>query len=82
MFFPFISYFAGEFLGVSGIITVVASGFVISGVFSRTTTKQISPKVSKTSIVSSSVWEVLIFTLTGIVFVILGDTLPSIVIAS
>lgn len=55
LFFPFISYFTGEFFGVSGIISVVASGFVMSGFFSKASTKDISPKISKTNIVSTSV---------------------------
>ena len=53
--FPFIVYFAAEAFHFSGIIAVVAAGIVSSGFLSSTTAKDISPKVSKMNIVSTSV---------------------------
>lgn len=76
LFMPFISYFCAEAFGVSGILSVVAAGLVSSGLFSRKKTKYMTPEISKISIVSSSVWDVFIFALNGIVFVMLGATLP------
>lgn len=76
LFMPFISYFSAEAFSVSGILSVVAAGLVSSGLFSRKKTKNISPNISKLSIVSTSVWDVFIFALNGIVFVMLGAVLP------
>lgn len=76
LFLPFIVYFAAESFHVSGILAVVAAGLVSSGLFSRKKTKNLNPNISKLSIVSSSVWEVFIFALNGIVFVMLGAILP------
>ena len=76
LFMPFISYFCAEAFGVSGILSVVAAGLVSSGLFSKKKTKNLNPKISKLSIVSTSVWDVFVFALNGIVFVMLGATLP------
>lgn len=68
---PFIAFLIGEGIGVSGVLTVVATGVVFS--ISRA---QVGPAASKMRIVSSSVWDVLSFALNGIVFVMLGIMLP------
>lgn len=70
---PFIIYLASELLGVSGILAVVAAGLLLS----TYTDRLIGPAASRLSIVSTSVWRVLAFTLNGIVFVMLGLQLPN-----
>ncbi len=69
---PFIVYFISELAGVSGILAVVACGIV----WSLNKSKKISPYRSRLNIALSSVWNVLGFTLNGIVFVLLGLQLP------
>ena len=71
VFTPFIIFLFGDAIHVSGILAVVAAGLVIS-----LTPRRIGPVQSHYSIVSSSVWRVLAYTLNGIVFVLLGMQLP------
>lgn len=71
VFSPFIVFLLAESLHVSGILAVVAAGLLITIL-----PQGIGPMKSKHSIVSSSVWRVLSFTLNGIVFVLLGTQLP------
>lgn len=71
VFTPFIVFLVGDTLHVSGILAVVAAGVVTTF-----TPRRIGPAQSHYSIVSSSVWRVLAFTLNGIVFVLLGMQLP------
>ena len=68
---PFAAYLLGEVAGVSGVILVVACGVTMSLV-----PRDIGPAMSRQSIVSGSVWEVLTFALNGVVFVLLGTQLP------
>lgn len=70
---PFVIYVTAEALTVSGIISVVAAGLLMSSVEER----KISPSASRMSIVNSSVWGVAAFTLNGIVFTMLGMELPN-----
>jgi len=69
---PFLVFFTAETCHVSGILAVVATGLVMSGL----TAQVIGPASSRLNIVSTSVWKVLTFTLNGIVFVMLGMQLP------
>ncbi len=69
---PFIIFLVAELVHVSGILAVVAAGLLISSLEKR----NVGPVNAKLSIVSSSVWKVLAFTLNGIVFVMLGMQLP------
>ncbi len=69
---PFVVYLISELIGVSGILAVVACGIV----WSLNKSKKISPYRSRLNIALSSVWNVLGFTLNGIVFVLLGLQLP------
>jgi CPA1 family monovalent cation:H+ antiporter len=71
---PFLIYLVAEALHVSGIIAVVAAGVTFS--FSR---RPQTPSIARHNIVSTSVWAVLSFTLNGLVFLILGTQLPSVV---
>ncbi len=72
VFLPFIIFLLAEFVHTSGILAVVAAGMIIS-----LTPREIRPSVSRTNIVSSSVWRVIDFTLNGLVFVLLGAQLPN-----
>lgn len=72
IFFPFLLYLVAEDIAhISGILAVVTAGLLIR--FDRS---GIGPNVSRTNIVSSSVWTVLSFSLNGAVFVLLGMLLP------
>lgn len=78
LFLPFMLYLAAEnLIGVSGILAVVAAGLIVR--FDRT---GVGPNVARTNIVSSSVWQVLSFTLNGAVFILLGLLLPGAMSAS
>lgn len=68
---PFLVYLLAEFIGVSGIIAVVAAGIAHS--FEP---RAIAPSSARLSVVSTSVWSVLDFTLNGLVFLLLGTQLP------
>ena len=71
LFVPFMVYLIAEGLEVSGVITVVMCG-IINSMTRRTS----GVSLARTSIVSSSVWQVFTSTLNGIVFVLLGTQLP------
>lgn len=71
LFLPFMLYLSAEELHVSGILAVVASGL-----FARFDRTGVGPNVSRTNIVSNSVWGVLSFSLNGAVFILLGMQLP------
>lgn len=68
---PFATYMLGSTIGVSGILAVVACGIVFSSSHG-----QVGITAARTSIASSSFWDVLTFALNGIVFVLLGMMLP------
>ncbi|WP_350454185.1 cation:proton antiporter [Slackia heliotrinireducens] len=69
---PFAIFLIAEELGVSGILAVVAAGLIHSFLDRR-----MSPEDARQKIISSSVWQVLSFSLNGIVFVLLGMQLPN-----
>ncbi len=69
---PFVVYLFADAIHVSGIIAVVVAGLV-NVIAPRTT----SPNIAHMNIVSSSVWDVISFTLNGIVFVLLGTQIPT-----
>lgn len=71
---PFLIYLAAEEIHVSGILAVVAAG--IMHAIER---KKADPQLMKLSVVSKSTWSVIIFVLNGLVFLILGTQLPSII---
>ena len=68
---PFVAYLFGEIVGVSGIILVVACGITMSLM-----PRDFNPSRARVGIVSSSVWQVLVFAFNGVVFVMLGTQLP------
>lgn len=71
---PFFVFLTAEHLGVSGILAVVAAGLLMA-FFPRKTTSD----SSRIKIVSSSVWDVLVFVINGVVFVLLGMELALLV---
>ncbi len=68
---PFVAYLLGEVIGVSGVILVVACGITMSLM-----PRSFDPSRARVGIVSSSVWQVLVFAFNGVVFVLLGTQLP------
>lgn len=74
VFMPFVVFLAAEHVGVSGILAVVAAGLMMTFLPRKQTSAS-----SRLKIVSSSVWDVLVFTINGVVFVLLGMELTILV---
>lgn len=70
---PFASYMTAETLECSGILAAVASGITMSFMDYRGTTH------ASTRVQRNAVWDTVQFTLNGIIFVLLGEQLPSII---
>lgn len=66
------AYLAAEAIGASGVVAVVALGFIFG---------YMGPTVmsSETRIQALSVWEMLIFLLNGLIFILIGLQLPTVV---
>lgn len=71
VFTPFIVFLLAEHVGVSGILAVVAAGLLITLLPERRT-----PVAARLKLASNSVWEILVFVINGVVFVLLGLQLP------
>lgn len=71
---PFVIYLAAEEIGVSGILAVVAGGITHAVEQDR-----LESTMVKLQIVSSSTWNIILFILNGLVFVILGTQIPDVV---
>lgn len=71
LFLPFIIFLIAEHLHVSGILAVVAAGLLIT-LFPQ----RLTPVVSRLNIISKNVWEVVVFIINGVLFVLLGAELP------
>ncbi|WP_158275763.1 cation:proton antiporter [Bifidobacterium catulorum] len=71
LFLPFGAYLTAEGLGISGLLSVVACGVVIT--FQH---KGVGGDVARVNLVSNSVWQFVDFLLNGTVFVLLGIQLP------
>ncbi|MBY8911381.1 Na+/H+ antiporter [Bacillus sp. YC2] len=71
---PFVIYLAAEEIGVSGILAVVAGGITHAVEQDR-----LESAMVKLQIVSSSTWNIILFILNGLVFVILGTQIPDVV---
>lgn len=69
---PFVVYMISNAMHVSGIIAVVVAGLV-NVIAPRT----VSPSIAHMNIVSTNVWNVISFTLNGLVFVMLGTQIPT-----
>ncbi|PWG59191.1 cation:proton antiporter [Bifidobacterium catulorum] len=68
---PFTAYVTAEHIHVSGVLSVVAAGLLIT--FQR---YGFGSDIARTNLVSNSVWQFIEFTLNGAVFVLLGLELP------
>ena len=68
---PFGAWLAAEALGVSGVLSVVTAGIVVG---------RRAPRIfgSDTRVLASGVWQMVIFTLNGLVFILIGLQLPNI----
>ncbi len=71
---PFLVYMIAEYIEVSGILAVVACGIA-----QPNAKKRLNPEMVRLNLASNSIWSVLSFTLNGLVFLILGTQLPSII---
>ncbi|MCY8517251.1 Na+/H+ antiporter [Bacillus atrophaeus] len=71
---PFVIYLAAEEIGVSGILAVVAGGITHAVEQDR-----LESSMVKLQIVSSSTWNIILFILNGLVFVILGTQIPDVI---
>jgi monovalent cation/hydrogen antiporter len=69
---PVAAWLPAEGIGVSGVLSVVTAGIVLG---------RAAPRVmsSDTRVLGSGVWQMLIYTLNGLVFVLIGLQLPGIV---
>jgi monovalent cation/hydrogen antiporter len=69
---PVAAWLPAEALHVSGVLSVVTAGIVLG---------RAAPRIlsSDTRVMSSGVWQMLIYTLNGLVFVLIGLQLPAIV---
>lgn len=74
---PLLVYFLAEELGLSGILAVVASG-IAQGV-ERDRLRLTSARMQ---IVSANVWEMVAAILSGLVFVLLGLSLPNVIVSA
>ncbi len=72
VFTPFVVFLAAEAIGVSGILAVVAAGLVMA----RREPKLVSTEAARQQMVSESFWEVIVYLINGVVFVLLGIQLP------
>jgi Na+/H+ antiporter len=68
---PFGCWLPAEALGVSGVLAVVTAGIVVG---------RQAPRImsSDTRVLGSGVWQMVVFTLTGVVFILIGLQLPTI----
>jgi Na+/H+ antiporter len=68
---PFGCWLPAEALGVSGVLSVVTAGIVVG---------RQAPRImsSDTRVLGSGVWQMVVFTLTGVVFILIGLQLPTI----
>lgn len=69
---PFAVYLLAEWLHVSGILAVVAAGIVMTNRAPRL----VSADAARRQMVSNNFWKIIVFTINGIVFTLLGMELP------
>ena len=69
---PFLFFLFAEELHVSGILAVVAAGLMMQ----EQTGHIIPPEEARKQMISNSLWEVIVFLINGIIFVMLGMQLP------
>ena len=68
---PFAAYLSAESVGVSGVLATV-----VGGLFARSWLRQSS---SDTRVVAFSAWQMVLFLLNGLVFMLIGLQLPSVI---
>src|SRR6266516_842492 len=68
---PFAAYLSAESIGVSGVLATV-----VGGLFARSWLRQSS---SDTRVVAFSAWQMVLFLLNGLVFMLIGLQLPSVI---
>ena len=68
---PFGAWLPAEALGVSGVLSVVTAGIVVG---------RAAPRIlgSDARVLGSGVWQMVVFTLNGLVFILIGLQLPNI----
>lgn len=66
---PYVAYLAGESVHASGVIAVVACGLLLG----RNNVTYFSPQ---TRLMANAVWDVVVFLLNGLVFILIGLQLP------
>ena len=69
---PFVVFLAAEAVHVSGILAVVAAGLIMA----NSSLALFSAREARQQVLSGGVWEVLIFLINGVLFVLLGMQLP------
>ncbi len=69
---PFVVFLAAEAFHTSGILAVVATGLIMA----NSKLALHSAEIARQQVLSSGVWEVLVFLINGVLFVLLGMQLP------
>jgi Na+/H+ antiporter len=69
---PFAAYLPAELIGASGVLATVTAGLIVGWHAPRVLT-------SDTRVLGSAVWQMVIFLLNGLAFILIGLQLPSIV---
>lgn len=72
VFTPFVVFLLAEELHVSGILAVVAAGLVMA----RHTPRLTTTSQAKLNLVSNGFWEIIVYVINGVIFVMLGMQLP------
>ena len=72
---PYAAYLPAEHLGVSGVLAAVAAGLYLGWAWPRVLT---GDAASETRLQGRAVWETFVFVLNGLVFVLIGLQLPTI----
>lgn len=71
---PFGIFLLAEKLEVNGILAVVSGGLVYSFSYQK-----VNPEVAQLNMLSKNTWSIFTFSLNGLVFVLLGSQLPSVI---
>lgn len=72
VFTPFLVFLLAEELHVSGILAVVAAGLVMA----RHTPRLTTTAQAKHNLLSNGFWEIIVYVINGVIFVLLGMQLP------
>jgi CPA1 family monovalent cation:H+ antiporter len=69
---PFAAYLPAEVLGLSGVLATVAAGLLVGSRMPRVTS-------SDTRLLGTSTWQMVIFVVNGLAFIIIGLQLPTVI---